>query len=414
MTGDGFREALRALDLSEGFTLLPVEVSGPDVARALAEYLGEHGIACRVIEPLDDDAWAELVAALFVAAESDANAVMVIAGRTPPPAIYTAMLLVNQRRDSIARKLARPLLWCGPPELMKLTWERAPDFWSIRALPLRVGDGAARASLPPLWPATWVSDPPERLRATLDAATRQGDEKNAARIALLLAETLGARGKLDDAIEVMDEVKSTPEIALARAIAEARRGGANATAMLEAATSSELEGRRRMALANLRRAHDPDSARAEYERARDLFAAVGDGVNEALATASIGVVALLGGDVDEATERLEQAHAALRALGDDRSEAEVLLRLGGALLAQRDARRASACIEDALVAFRRVGDREGECRAVLLVARAYLELGDAEKARDDAARAIALARQLHDEGAEREAVALRDAALAAL
>ncbi len=415
MSGEGFREALRTLSLSDGFALVPVEVSGPDVARALAAWLDERGRSCRVIEPLDDDAWGDVVAELFVAASTDASVVMLIGARQPPPGIYAAMRLINQRRDSIARKLSRPLLWCGPPDLMKLTWERAPDFWSIRALPLRVEDDAKRASLPPLWPATWVPDPPERLRETLDAAVRHGDAKNAARVACALAEALVARNKIDDAIEVLGEVESTPEIVLARAVAEARRGNtAKAEAVLASSGAPELEARRRMALANVRRARDRAAAATEYEESGALFAKMGDRANEALAIANLGVVALASGDVDEATARLEDALSTLRERGDDRSEAEVRTRLGGAFLAQRDSRRASECFEEALVAFRHLADSRGECAALRHVARAYLNLGDAEKARDDAERAVTLSRALRDEDAEREATALRDEALAEL
>ena len=415
MSGEGFREALRTLSLSDGFALVPVEVSGPDVARALAAWLGENGRFCRVIEPLDDDAWGDVVAELFAAAATDASVVMLIGARQPPPGIYAGMRLINQRRDSIARKLSRPLLWCGPPELMKLTWERAPDFWSIRALPLRVDEDARRASLPPFWPTTWVPDPLERLRETLDAAVRQGDTKNAARVAHALAEALLARSKIDDAIDVLDEVESTPEIALCRAVAEARRGdSAKAEAALASPGLPELEARRCMALANVRRGRDRAGSAARYDEARALFAAAGDRANEALATANLGVVALASGDIDEATTRLEDALATLRELGDDRCEAEVRTRLGGAFLAQRDSRRASECFEEALVAFRRLADNRGECAALCQVARAYLNLGDAEKARDDAGRAVTLARALHDENAAREAMALRDEALAEL
>jgi tetratricopeptide (TPR) repeat protein len=358
--------------------------------------------------------WGDIVAELFSAASGDASVVMVICARQPPPGFFVAMHLVNQRRDSIARALARPLLWCGPAEVMKLTWERAPDFWSIRALSLRIDDDAKHASLPPLWPATWVSDPPERLRAMLDAATRQGDENNAARVALMLADALASRGKIDDAVDVMNEVKPSAEIALARAIAEARSG--HDAHALEAPSADPLEGRRLMALANVRRReHEKRAeARVDYAMARDLFARSGDHVNEALATANLGVLALANGDVDGAIDLLEAARATLATLGDDRSEAEVRVRLGGALLVQRDARRASACVEEALPAFRETGDRAGECRALLIVARAYLELGDAEKARDDATRAASLARAVGDEGAADEAAALRDAAIAAI
>ncbi len=52
-----FSRILRAVDLLEGFVLFPVNVPGPDLARALAAWLGANGHPAEVIEPHDDAGW---------------------------------------------------------------------------------------------------------------------------------------------------------------------------------------------------------------------------------------------------------------------------------------------------------------------------------------------------------------------
>jgi hypothetical protein len=110
------RDLARALSLADGFVLMPVEVQGPDVARALAATLETDGWPATMIEPTSAAGWGELVARLLDAPATGVRAVLVVGPRQPSGALCEALRLVNQRQDSIAEALARALLWAGPPE----------------------------------------------------------------------------------------------------------------------------------------------------------------------------------------------------------------------------------------------------------------------------------------------------------
>lgn len=49
---------------------------------------------------------------------------------------------LNQKRDTALRKLRRPLFWVGTPEFVLGLWENAPDFYSVRGVPIML-QGAA-------------------------------------------------------------------------------------------------------------------------------------------------------------------------------------------------------------------------------------------------------------------------------
>jgi tetratricopeptide (TPR) repeat protein len=403
-------ELVRILSLADGFILLPVEVPGPDVARALVAPLAGAGWPTAAIEPVDDDSWARLVASIIDAAATDARAVMVIGGATATGGLYAALRLVNQRRDSIVESLARPLLWCGPPEFLKLTWERAPDFWSIRAMTLRFAGWQRPVREAPLWPGAWVADPPERLREMLAMARRQGDERNTARAATTLAEALVARGELDEAAEVVAEgaPSGAPSFRMIEAVVSAMRGQhARAAALLAdaqlATGNPEVEGRRLVALGNLELDGDRASAVARFEQGRDLLHQAGDLANEAVAVANLGVAAMAAGELESAASTLDQALALARSAGDARTEARILSKLGLVQLLRRDSRRACATLEEALERVGDAADPRIEGEVLRRLARAYLELGDPEKAEGDARRAASIARAAGEEDAAREA-----------
>ena len=109
-----FRDVERLLSRAHGFVLAPVEC-GPDVARSLADALDAGGFAALRIEPTSDADWRELVARLLDAKSSEAAVVVVIGSRQPGAGVHAALRLVNQRRDSIAVALARPLLGAARP-----------------------------------------------------------------------------------------------------------------------------------------------------------------------------------------------------------------------------------------------------------------------------------------------------------
>jgi len=413
------QELLHLLSLADGFFLVPVEVAGPDVARALASSLDDAGWPTATLEPVDDAEWAQLVARLVDAGRSDARAVLVVGPAKATAGVLAALRLVNQRRDSIVGALARPLLWSGTPEFLKLMWERAPDFWSIRSMTIRFSRWAEPVREQPLWPGAWVPDPPERLREMIAMARRQGDERNAGRAAAALAEALVARGELDEAAEVVVETGGAPSMRMIDAVVSAMRGHhARALAILEESGWSsgvpELEGRRLVALGNLELATSPVAAVARYQQARELLRGAGDLVNEAVAVANLGVEAMgrVGGSgLAIAAERLDEALALAQGAGDARTEARILSKIGHVQLLQRDSRRACATLEEALERVGDAGDPRVEAEVLRRLASAYLELGDPEKAEGDARRAVALARGVGDAEGAAEGEAIARAAL---
>ncbi len=401
-----FESIARSMALMDGFSLIPVEVTGPDLGRALAAWLGERDLKTRVLEPVDEPGWRAIVASVLDDAdEADARkTTMVLGPRALAPGMAAGLSLLNQRRDSIVSGLAHPLLWCGPQEFLKATWERAPDLWSIRGMTHRVLATSRAPAESPLWPGIVVRDSPERLRETLESARSQGDAAMIARVSVQLAEALLASGEFGEANEV-----------IARAREEAIDGGT--LALLEARAASALgdAARARGALDDaIKRASTPpahaavtrgnlglreDATRAlhEYEEAITGARATGDKRNEAVALADLGVAQLALGLADDALANLETARAILRDVGDERGEARTLAHVGRAHAALFDARTAAACFEEALDLVRDQGDVRGEARVRCHLARAYVEIGDAEKAREDAAQALVLARKSGDE-----------------
>ncbi len=397
-------ELQRILSLADGFILLPIEVDGPDAARALAGMLDD----AVVIEPVDDESWAGLVADIVNGAATGPQPVMVIGPARGSAGLFAALRLVNMRRDSIVHALGRPLLWCGPAEFLKLTWERAPDFWSIRAMTLRFARWSEPVHEAPLWPGAWVADAPERLREMLAMARQQGDERHIARAAATLAEALVARGELEEAAEVVAETSGAPSLRMIEAVVSAMRGAhGRAEAILADAEwapgEPEVEGRRLVALGNLALDGKREVAVQRYVEARTLLHAAGDVANEAVAVANLGVASMAEGALEPAASLLEEALELARSAGDARTEARILSKLGRVQLLQRDSRHACATLEEALECLSDVGDPRVEGEVLRRLARAYLELGDPEKAEGDAERAAGIARSVGDEAGAREA-----------
>jgi tetratricopeptide (TPR) repeat protein len=260
----------------------------------------------------------------------------------------------------------------------------------------------------PLWPGVWVTDPPERLRDMLRMAKAQGDGAIAAHAATLLAEALVARGEIEDAAEVIAEVPSTPALRIVEAVVAAARGDrvrAETIVSDETFTAGapELEGRRLIALGNLRVDVDRPAAQKAYEKAASLLGGARDTSNVAVALADLGLVAMSDGALDQAEARFDEALDVAHRAGDARVEARVLSKLGRLHLLRRDSRRACAVLEEALTCAEGAGDPRAEGEILRRLARAYLELGDPEKAEQDARRAASIERAMGDEQAALEA-----------
>jgi tetratricopeptide (TPR) repeat protein len=418
-----FERIARTLSLVEGFTLMPVQVTGPDVSRALSAWLEARGTRVRVVEPRDEEGWRAIVASVLgeqggaPAAPEVVHAVMVIGPRGTPPGLGAGLSIANQRRDTIVEGLGCPLLWCGPLEFLNYTWERAPDLWSIRGMMQRVLLEAKAPPESPLWGGVVAAGAPERLRETLRAAREQGDREVAARVTVQLAESLLAGGEYGEAAEVIDEAKSeaplsgnaSATLALLRARAAHALGDVETArqALIEAelarqapASSSDrsFEAQAATARGNLELRVDAGKARASYEEAVSAATVSGDKRNEAVALADLGIALLALGEAEAGLTQLEAARTLASEVGDERSEARCLMHLGRAHAALYDSRAAAQCFEEALELVRGQGDRRGEARVLFHVAKTYLDAGDAEKAREDALRALVLARSVGDEG----------------
>lgn len=135
---DDFDEVLRVLELSSGFVLLPIAVPGPDLAQLLANWLALKTHPTIVYAPSDDGEWKSVAEWLLKAKPEKNGVVLVIGGGDLPDDLSLALRLVNERRDSIAKHLDCPLLWCGSSEFLVQTGHQAPDFWSARAVERRI------------------------------------------------------------------------------------------------------------------------------------------------------------------------------------------------------------------------------------------------------------------------------------
>jgi tetratricopeptide (TPR) repeat protein len=186
-----FAAILRSLERVPGFILQPLEVPSRDVAQVLAAWLTAHGRPTRIITPTDDSSWAALAAALTE--PPDDTRVIVMSGPdAEEPAMRRSLAMVNLHRDGIARALACPLLWCGPPEFLRATWEQAPDFWSIAAIPKQLPPSDDRAWIPLLdVDSTVIREANiESLKNLYGAARDQGDIENQIRLGMRLIPAL--------------------------------------------------------------------------------------------------------------------------------------------------------------------------------------------------------------------------------
>lgn len=214
-----FRELLRRLDLTPGFIFQPVVLPSPDLARALAAWLAAQGVDVRVFdmchEPWDDLA-ARLLAVTFnnsPAAERRA-VVVVTPSELDRSAVRDGFRYFNSVRDTLARDLQSPLLWCGSVDLLRVTADFATDFWSIAAPVYRISlralsDVPSHLGFPRMWWTGAARDGTDDIAARLAAARARGDGRAAAHSGLDLAEAQLARGERSDAAETLTAIESS-------------------------------------------------------------------------------------------------------------------------------------------------------------------------------------------------------------
>jgi hypothetical protein len=199
------------LERSVHFVLQPVETPSVDIIWVLADWLEEQKWDLCVISLAETDSWKRLLDDLR-APTSLPRAVIVIAPNDLHPDVMRVPLArINMQRDSLARGLDCPLLWCGTVELLRLTWEFAPDFWSIAATPFRVAvrevDEARRTWVTAgQWWTGAAAEDLSSLEEAFDSAHKTEDKERAARLGLRLAECQITRRDLAAAASTLSAV----------------------------------------------------------------------------------------------------------------------------------------------------------------------------------------------------------------
>ncbi len=345
---DGYRGLLGVLGTTEGFVLVPVELSGVVGARRLHRWLRHHG------HPLP----CELVDDALVGVLAERTTGVIVAGPSPGTEREAGTLrLLNQRRDAVARP-PFPILWCGSGDWLAFTWQHAPDFWSVRAhartlAPEPPGPDWAR----PVWAGPVVDDEPESLLALRRAARTQRDRLNAGRIGYALAASLAARGQLQAAREAvlaaLSDIARKPDPSL---LFDLRLLGA------------------RLAL-----------AAGERRAVRRWLSAAAE-----LAQGSVGKqaqVGLIAAQSELAGGRTARAIAIysglLHGLGDrPLLGARARVGLGRSLVAARELKGAEPVLRDAVSLFQAQGEILGEATALLELGEICRRTGRLSEARD--------------------------------
>jgi len=414
-----FRRIFRSIELSEGFVLFPIELPGSDIARALARWLEARGYPTLVLEPRSHEEWETLAASLLGAELAQEGVAMVIGPRDVPEGMRWGIRLLNQRRDSAAKHLGRPLLWCGPKEFLDETWREAPDFWSVASVPVRLEMKAvaepSMAVTVPAWMGAEVEDSPERLQELYEAAKRQGDVRNAARIGIRLADALGHRSAFRRAYDVAVEVRSMLEgieepglqamthqvvgrLALARSDfkeAEAELSAAQGAA--HATDEPLLHADTLIALGDLYlRTYRFKEAETAYQQALSISLAVGSLLGQATALRALGDSYLRTNQVKDAEGVYQQALLSFIVLDDRLGQANTLRRLGSLYRWTGRLQEAEAANQQALPIFQALGDRMGQGSTLLEMSRHALAQGDFARAFKDGLEALEHYRSIDD------------------
>lgn len=389
---ESFHDIARIVSLATGFVLVPVAVPGPDLARALGRWLSEAGHPLAVYELNGDAQWEQLAGFLLSQSPPPDGVVMIIGPGEPPRGVSGALGLVNQARDAIVRALRRPLLWCGPRSFLNLTWQHAPDFWSIRSVdhslhsnPATGGSSpapvvrpaavlpsvaavqppsaqpvlSAASSLPAPSQAAPAPPPPlppvadEHEDALVSEAITQGDQVSAAILAARDVESALAGDRPKDALRIVDRqltgsgavpVEMRQRLAVLRARALGMLGRTEeAISELDAVLATKRLSPEVELDAVLERAHlavktgDADGAEERFSRALSLAAEMGSKEGAIRARVGLGEAAMLRGETEEARSRLSLAAVDAQKLQDGRVLQTTRTALAQALTQSHDA-----------------------------------------------------------------------------
>ncbi len=245
---------------------------------------------------------------LFATKPPPSGVIMVIGGRGSTPGVIAGLRLLNQRRDSLARHLNAPLLWCGPSSFFDSTWQLAPDFWSVAAVPARIHATPGRIQERAVSWTTSSSIAEDQLLARYADALVQHDVLNAVRIGLTAVESLGAHGKLAAALDPIQTLEG----------------------MLRGHESPALQARIHLLKGRLGAlAGAAESDESELTRALAAYRGLGDPDGEIDALVALGALHVRAGDVAAADAAVVTALDLLSRRPDaERPTADALVLLG--------------------------------------------------------------------------------------
>jgi tetratricopeptide (TPR) repeat protein len=355
-----FESILHAIELIDGFALMPIQVPGPDLARVLGSWLDARGRPTRLISLRDGMDWSLVSAKLFHATVEASGVVMVIGTSVDEPQMNHGLRLLNQRRDSIARRLGRPLLWCGGRSVLDATWRYAPDLWSIAEVP-RFLPALSDVKRPPhqrgnrSWTMSkaWSGKSVAELWELFEDAKASGDRRHAVSFGFSLVDALALQAQFNAARQVALQVREMAEALPPRKDLEHEKGAHFARAcvllgQLSAAMGALAEGEQELVEALslestkgilkadalealgeiLARTGRPVPAKRLLVEALDLYGQTADKHKIARARLAFGEVAWQLGRLEAAESSLGDALACYRAVGHRRGEARALLSRG--------------------------------------------------------------------------------------
>lgn len=327
-----FRALLRVIQRSPGFVLQPVVLPSPDLARALADWLATQQVTVHAID-LRHEPWDDLAARLgsvgFDQAPRPHAVVVITPHELDAASIDRGLATLNSQRDSLARHLGCPLLWCGSTDLLRATADHASDFWSIANPPHRIPPrdlSAVPQSMgdPRVWWTNAIA-----LADASNATHDPSDRESAIRAELQRIEATLVRGDHAETLDLIAAIEDTihrefPALFLRLAsLHEAAIASVKDRMNLEIRLRRDIkaahvrrafhvEAARRRSLAQLLRHTDPNTALEELRQARALLLRAGDDL-EALKIESIitgrGFRGLPAAEVAETIDHAKQVLA---------------------------------------------------------------------------------------------------------
>lgn len=208
-----FARLLRRIERTEGFFVQPVESASATLAHAFADWLERQGTAVERCD-LDAAGAGALLPFLTRARPEDERRVLLVIARShlisdPTSSarrdLLAALAAVNFARDGLP---PLPLVWWGDPDFLRLTWQHAPDLWSVAALTLRIPvrsfDEAWLASGSARWFTGAAATPRDTLEAALTDASTPAER---ARAGLRLVEALHCAHESGRATALLDALR---------------------------------------------------------------------------------------------------------------------------------------------------------------------------------------------------------------